>query len=411
MKIQFSISVIFCGLFIAVDCAFSQTWIQQTNAPNSNWYGVASSADGNKLVAVRASGSIYTSTNSGVTWTPSVVPTGKQWQGIASSADGVKLVAADANGNGIYTSTNSGMSWISNNVPSEFWWSVASSADGTKLVAVTGIGGGPIYISTNSGNTWSQTSAPTTNYWSSVTSSADGTKLAAAQLRNATLSFGGFIYTSTNSGTTWQTNDVPFQAWESIASSADGTKLIAGGRPVAFNRVFGIYTSTNSGATWISNSVSQYIFNVSSVAISADGSKMVAVNDVANGILPPTISSIYTTTNSGITWQTNNAPVTNWQAVASSADGSKLVATTASSGIWTSQTALSPRLNTTSANTNLTLSWIVPSASFVLQQNSDLSTGNWVILTNPPVLNPANLQNEVLISPSSSNSFFRLIAR
>jgi hypothetical protein len=45
----------------------------QTTAPNTNWYSVASSSDGTKLVAVTlgefANGGIYISTDSGTTWT------------------------------------------------------------------------------------------------------------------------------------------------------------------------------------------------------------------------------------------------------------------------------------------------------------------------------------------------------
>jgi photosystem II stability/assembly factor-like uncharacterized protein len=61
---------------------------------------VASSADGTKLVAVALTGYIYTSADSGATWTQ----TGAQelWNSVASSADGTKLVAV-AYGDYIYT--------------------------------------------------------------------------------------------------------------------------------------------------------------------------------------------------------------------------------------------------------------------------------------------------------------------
>jgi hypothetical protein len=404
--------IICCGLFIAINSAFAQTWIQATNAPNEDWYGVASSVNGNKLVAVSQRGSIiYTSTNSGATWSPSSAPAGKQWQGVASSADGVKLAAADANGSGIFTSTNSGQTWISNNVPSQYWWSVASSADGTKLAAVTGIGGGPIYTSTNSGQTWNKSNSPT-NYWSSVASSADGTKLAAAQLgadTNGDFNFEGSIYTSTNSGTTWTQAKVSTQAWESIACSADGTKLIAAGVGDSLGNFSGIYTLTNSGGTWVSNSVSQYVQNWSSVAISADGSKMAAVIYASNGILPPSTSSIYTSTNSGATWQTNNSPNSSLFSIASSADGSKLVVVAYGGGIWTLQTTPSPQLNINPSTTNLALSWLIPSTNFAVQQSSNLIS--WVDLTNTPALNLTNLQNQVTLSPTNGSGFFRLISQ
>ena len=55
---------------------------------------------------------------------------------------------------------------------------------------------------------------------------------------------------------------------------------------------------------------------------------------------------------------------------------------------------------------NLTLSWIVPSTNLVLQQSADLS--GWTNVTNLPVLNLTNLQNEVILSPTGSSGFYRL---
>jgi hypothetical protein len=48
----------------------------------------------------------------------------------------------------------------------------------------------------------------------------------------------------------------------------------------------------------------------------------------------------------------------------------------------------------------------VPSTDFVMQQSSDL--GSWMDMTNKPVLNLTNLQNEVILSPTGSNVFYRL---
>lgn len=63
-------------------------------------------------------------------------------------------------------------------------------------------------------------------------------------------------------------------------------------------------------------------------------------------------------------------------------------------------------MNLTPTNGNLTLSWIIPSTDFGLQQSSDLMS--WMDVTNPPVLNLTNLQNEVILPPAGSNSFYRL---
>jgi photosystem II stability/assembly factor-like uncharacterized protein len=70
----------------------------------------------------------------------------------------------------------------------------------------------------------------------------DGTKLVAV-----TNDMGNpdYIYTSSDSGTTWTQRGTQ-REWESVASSADGTKL------VAVNCCDGyIYTSSDSGVTWI----------------------------------------------------------------------------------------------------------------------------------------------------------------
>jgi len=161
-----------------------------------------------------------------------------------------------------------------------------------------------------------------------------------------------------------------------------------------------IYSSTNSGVSWFTNNAPSEEW--SSVASSADGSKLVAVAN--NG-------PIYSSTNSGVSWQTNNVPSEDWISVASSADGDKLVALVNGGGIYTFQSVPTPKLNLTTPNSNLAFSWLVPSMNFILQQNSDFSTTNWVTLTNTPTLNFTNLQNQLIMSPSNSSGYFRLISQ
>jgi photosystem II stability/assembly factor-like uncharacterized protein len=114
MKHLLLVMVALGGLFCVVDLASAQTWTL-TSAPIKNWWSVATSADGNKLVAVVYGGLIYTSTNSGATWSSNSAPS-KSWISVASSVDGGKLVAVVDNGP-IYTSTNSGNTWVSNSAP------------------------------------------------------------------------------------------------------------------------------------------------------------------------------------------------------------------------------------------------------------------------------------------------------
>jgi large repetitive protein len=282
-------------------------WTAQASG-SRNWQSIDSSADGTKLAAVAVNGQIYTSTDSGATWTSR--DSNRAWRSIASSADGTKL-AAVVNDGQVYTSTDSGATWTARD-SNRGWWSIASSADGTKLVA--GVYGGRIYTSTDSGATW--TARESNRIWRRIASSADGTKLAAAPSNS-------LIYTSTDSGVTWTARDSN-RGWRSIASSADGTKLVAG--------VYGgrIYTSTDSGATWTAQgSVSQ---NWQSIASSEDGTKLAAV---AYG------GQIYTSIDSGVTWTARDSDQA-WTSIASSADGTKLAAVVAGGQIYTSEASSLP---------------------------------------------------------------------
>ncbi len=381
------------SILVVADFAFAQTWTQ-TSAPLAAWRCIASSSDGTKLVAVTARGGqppasgaspgIYLSTDSGTSWTYSTnVPL---CACVASSSDGGRLVAAlnpsSFPSGSILISTNSGIIWTPTSAQTGTYWnSVASSADGRILVA--GDFQGSIHVSTNSGAIWFN-SISIGGY---VACSADGTKLVAAV-------DGGLIYTSPDSGITWITNNMPSKNWNSVASSADGNKLIAAVNPGL------IYTSTDSGANWTTNSAPSAAWN--SVVSSADGNKLAAVGQ----------GCVYTSTNSGTTWVSNSfslppSPPSNlidFHSAASAADGNKL--TVGGGRIYTLQTTPAPQMRVAPVNSNIKLSWIVPSTNFALQQSSNLVS--WADVTNAPVLNLTNLQNEVTLSPSNSSGFYRI---
>jgi len=275
---------------------------------------------------------------------------------------------------------------------------VCSSALGNVLAAgrINSGTSGFIYVSTNSGLTWN-TNSLLNKQWTSVASSTDGTKLVAA-------ASGDKIYVSTNFGTTWTATTSTNDYWFSIACSADGTKLIASGSAT--------YISTNFGGQWTLTST-----NAGHVASSADGTKLIIAGAYYYWTQNPN-RSIYTSSDSGVTWVSNNAPALGWYAVASSADGSELVAAGYGSGlaydggIWIGRTTPSPQMNIGLTNSNLVLSWLVPSTNFVLQQSSDLSALNWITLTNTPLLNSINLQDYVTVETlCNSAAFFRLVAQ
>jgi len=395
-----------CGLLTMNRVVSAQNWTL-SGAPANPWTSIVSSADGSKLVVVSIDDGIFTSTNSGSTWLEVSnyssgsdmwypATRGIEWYSVASSADGVKLAAASFDGNGIYDSTNSGATWQFAGAPSFSWYGIASSADGTKLVAVAYYGW-HIYATTNSGANWT----PLTNFPSqhsanenlrAIASSADGSKLVAA---SALYNGQGQICISTNAGQTWMQVTNVSGNWDSVASSADGRILAAAPQNDS------IYVSTNSGTTWSATLTPSEVWV--SVASSADGTKLIAGS----------LDVLYTSDDSGITWTSNSVPSGYWNSVASSADGNERVAVDDSgsgSGLWSSQTTPAPCLNITPTSDNLTLSWIIPSINFVLQQNLDLTTTNWTDVTNPPALKLTNLQYEVTLPLANNSGFYRLAA-
>ncbi len=406
------------GLFGNPAPALTQTWYS-TGAPNNRWYSLACSADGTKLVAtVQQYPYLYASTNSGSTWFLNGAPS-NNWISVASSADGVKLVAAAAviynpagglaQGGPIYTSADSGSTWQLTTAPSNQWSCVASSADASTLVAAAAYNTsnteyGLIYLSTNSGASWAATTAPA-DRWYSVAASADGRRLLAG---------GAGVFTSADSGATWNSNNIPWDfhagtpLWPSLASSADGTTIVAIRQLSVYTGGDAprVYISTNFGSAWISNTLP----NVGRgyVASSADGSRLMA-----------SMGHLYISANSGVSWMQQNIPgqTYGWGSgsVASSADGMKLFLALGAddfgqpNSIYTRYSPPTPRLNIARSGSSLILSWIVPATNFVLLANSDFTTTNWLTVTNTATLDPATLQDQVIVSASGFSSYYRLV--
>jgi photosystem II stability/assembly factor-like uncharacterized protein len=409
----------FCIWLMILGPAFAQTWTN-TGAPTMTWFSVATSADGTKLIAASASnplgdyGSVYTSSNGGAVWTQTLAPS-NVWASVASSADGNNLIATPSLG-AVCLSTDGGNNWSSNNCPSDAWHCVATSADGTKLVAVghtfdadddddTSDQIGVVYTSADAGNTWVSNSLPVTVFlWYSVASSADGNTL-------AVVSQDGQICVSTNAGETWQqpvngpsTNNI----YDSVACSANGRKLVVVSQYENPAYTGSIYTSTNSGLTWTSNNVPSLLWE--SVASSADGNRLFAV-----GYNFPSGSVVYFSTNAGTSWthmSTGNYP--NFASGIITPDGYRMFAINGggisgtSGNVYTASFIPSPILKLTASSGTLKLRWTVPSTNFVLQQKLNLIAASWVTLTNLPTLNLTNLQDQVVLSPTNTSAFYRL---
>jgi hypothetical protein len=232
-------------------------------------------------------------------WVQTSAPS-KSWISIACSADGSRLAAA--NSTSIYSSTDFGATWATNHVPNLSWSSVAMSADGSRLVAATL---GWVYVSTNSGVAWYTNNVPNYGYYSTSVS-ADGSLFAFISP-----TFNGVRAYDFSTGA-WLTNHFPTGIFDGycVALSADGSRLAAG------NNVGMVLTTTNFAGGWAAtNTVSTG--PCKAIAVSADGSKLATVFGGA---------SIYVSTNGGSAWRTNNFPGSAISSVAASADGKMMFA-------------------------------------------------------------------------------------
>lgn len=269
-----------------------------TGSLTGNWVGVASSADGARLVAASASGELYTSMDQGLTWTLRLI--GQTWSGVASSSDGLRLVAT-INGGSIFTSTDGGANWSSDGT-ARAWSSVASSADGMRLTAVAYLD--QIWTSADGGASW--TSRDSSRAWRTVSSSADGRVQVAG-------TNGAQLYVSTDYGVTW-TARANSSYWWAVTASADGRRMYA---TVDTGTV---WRSEDFGSTWESVATAQVWRGL---ATSSDGRFVVA--GTAGG-------RIYQSDNFGASWRaTGNSG--QWQAVATSADGLRVVAANSGSAL------------------------------------------------------------------------------
>jgi len=176
------------GGYIYTSTNSGANWTEQTNSGTYNWISIASSSDGTKLFAVANSALIFKSTDGGTTWSSQSFssmgfpPYFPSFNSITCSSNGSTVAATvimTGSRDNIYTSTNSGSTWTERTTAgSRYWSSIASSSDGTKLAAA--VSGGSIYVSTDSGASWNSESGAGSRNWTSITSASDGGILAAS---------------------------------------------------------------------------------------------------------------------------------------------------------------------------------------------------------------------------------------
>jgi hypothetical protein len=374
------------AIILVVASGFAFTW-EQVN-PNIHFGELGMSADGRIICAVPSGTHPVISTDSGETWSAlsGNPPIGSVnfVGGMAVSADGANIYATLRSNsvatNWVFVSRDRGTNWTQTSFPSTPQTGnllVACSSNGTNVI--TAAVGGPIYYSTNGGSSCYTSSVPVAQ-WKSVASSASGLRLAAAD--NS-----GGIYFSEDLGASWNKTSFPGQSWNSVCVSGDGNWVGAASGTESL-------ISSDFGVTWQTNSLSGL-----SIACSANGSNWVIVN-----------GNIFTSTNRGSSWQTNLASAV-WNAGAMSADGDEIVVFGSGQGTWLGRETPQPQLTIQWQNSDVAVSWLLPSTNFVVQQSADLTSQSWTPVSSNPTLNYTNLQEGVTVPMNGSNAFFRLIAQ
>jgi hypothetical protein len=292
----------------------------QTDAAR-RWQGVASSADGTRLVAADLSGLVSISTDGGLTWAPPQATGGWSLTSVATSGNGEKIAVAGA-GTPVVTTIDGGQSWHVRTDPNNLrrnFASVAYSRDGSILVAaaVNGSTGlGRVFISTDDGQTWAEQRLQ--GNFPSVAASRDGSKLVAAG--SAAIHIGTKEVNPDDGTVSWSWSDrwpdgQIARAWAEVASSDDGSKLAA-----ADSNGY-IHISADGGETW--KKVAHH-YGWSTIASSADGTVLVAGAAVPRGSHAPGTNQIYVSADGGETWAAREFSRT-WTSVAASAKGDKLI--------------------------------------------------------------------------------------
>lgn len=287
---------------ISVNDGMSASPVWSAGATNRAWTAIASSGQGNLLVAA-VSGALYSSVDAGATWGAfaGTLPAAS-WKGVALNDNGSTLLAV-ATGEAIRLSKDGGATWTTKD-SARSWTAVAMSESGGIMAAAAD--GGQIHVSTDGGTTWAATG--TSQAWNSLSMSKNGFKMVASAAN-------GSVYVSDNAGVEWTEAVTAGQRdWKSVAISADGTRLVA----VANNEQ--VFVSTNMGISWTPEGQERAWRHVS---LSADGMTVLATAS----------DNLYLSKDGGETWAAQDS-TRNWGLTAQSANADTMVATVTSGQIY-----------------------------------------------------------------------------
>ena len=314
------------------------------------WSAVASSQDGQFLVAADNPGHLRVSSDASATWALGNIPTGRAWASVLvktrpypfPSAGAVSMLAVETGG-GIHRSTD-GVNWTELvsadagiNLSGRQWQSVTTDQMGAVVAAA--ILNGPIYRTGTSGlstamtdwqaGTLEGTSTALERPWRALASSANAVVMVAASDNSE-------VYISTTAGRTWVLRNVVIGAsivagaWNRVAMSDDGNTIAIAGRSNS-----ALYVSRDRGLSWVQTPAPTGDYTA--LAMSADG--QVIGGTLTNGVGNPSIGSVQISRDGGISFAAVSPPGQdrNWRALSMSGDGHQFVVAAGTPGSATGQ--------------------------------------------------------------------------
>ena len=198
---------------------------------------------------------IFTSSDSGETWTVAEVPDAA-WGTVAISATGQYMAAISRNWydttdlDFIYVSNDYGVTWTRTfetavGETDINWWDIEMTADGQYMIATADHNGVP-YISKDFGATWAPLTGFATGSWRDVGLSNDGSTVAICNNNSSTPDIAE-IFVATNA----TISQLQFSDFDEQLSRGDGicgpTEVSGDGKTLAANT----YTDATSGSVYI----------------------------------------------------------------------------------------------------------------------------------------------------------------
>ena len=347
------LTVIF-GVTQVIQAPIAQAAVSMTNLANipivNSANGISVSSDGTKLVLITGNNSqnngafnaVYTSADSGATWTPRTIPTfNSPLVSVVSSSTGQYVVVTTRKSSAIMKSSDYGATWTSTslsgfnsscNGSTDFGYSlndiysgIAMSTDGS-VVALQVFNSFCLLISKDSGANFSKITLPSYGMYrnnfhltqSTTTTSNYGLWFAKAEdvVGNGGLWRYDFSNTSVSTLTTgtWTTTDYRTILGDpkGITGSTDGTTVYTAGNGKSGAPPFtgSIWKSTNGGANF--TAIGSTSKNWLGIKSSADGTKIIGWAD----------NEVWVSADSGVTWTYQGNPTIRITNAVFSADGS-----------------------------------------------------------------------------------------